>query len=320
LDALGGAGGAGGGARRPIGISPALAKHGQETWYRGNQWPPANNEPPTGTPPVPWATLDIKRFPDLYWNFHSFGFAVIGELVQQQAQIPGGAAFQWNSIPIGPIPDGAATAIELTELRALVEHRAGVLAEAMAQRDGMAEYWRGLLMINRVAHPYNDAMIRIAMRVGQFQSMWYKNQFKRPRPSQLAPDLMPPINPPGHPAFPSGHATEAYLLAGCFKEVMTQANALTPTSAATQVMDPNSFVAFERLAERIARYREVLGAHYPSDSAAGKLLAKDTLTLLKKCPTMTVVFENAAREWCALSAGANAPSGTFLAVKPLPKP
>lgn len=52
-----------------------------------------------------------------------------------------------------------------------------------------------------------------------------------------------------------------------------------------------------RIAERIARNREVLGLHYPSDSVAGRVLAEQTCLLLKKCETMTTLFDLAAKEW-----------------------
>jgi len=42
----------------------------------------------------------------------------------------------------------------------------------------------------------------------------------------------------------------------------------------------------DRLAERLARNREVLGLHYRSDSVAGKFLAERTLELLVQCDTV----------------------------------
>jgi hypothetical protein len=40
------------------------------------------------------------------------------------------------------------------------------------------------------------------------------------------------------------------------------------------------------MAQRIARNREVLGLHYPSDSAAGKKLAEETFKILMECPAL----------------------------------
>ena len=44
-----------------------------------------------------------------------------------------------------------------------------------------------------------------------------------------------------------------------------------------------------RLADRIARNREILGLHYRSDSKAGKELAEKTVAIFKNCPTVTPV-------------------------------
>jgi hypothetical protein len=51
------------------------------------------------------------------------------------------------------------------------------------------------------------------------------------------------------------------------------------------------------MAERISRNREVLGLHYPSDSAAGKLLADQTYLLLKSRPIVQTIIDWAHAEW-----------------------
>ena len=45
-----------------------------------------------------------------------------------------------------------------------------------------------------------------------------------------------------------------------------------------------------RLADRIARNREILGLHYRSDSKAGKELAEKTVAIFKNCPTADRLF------------------------------
>jgi membrane-associated phospholipid phosphatase len=89
--------------------------------------------------------------------------------------------------------------------------------------------------------------------------------------------LMPPVDSPGHASWPSDHAIEAYLLALCLKDVMPQA----ASEAACPEASP-----LARLAERIARNREVIGLHYPCDSRAGKQLAEASRVLLMKCPSL----------------------------------
>jgi hypothetical protein len=52
-----------------------------------------------------------------------------------------------------------------------------------------------------------------------------------------------------------------------------------------------------RLADRIARNREILGLHYRSDSEAGKELAQKTIALFKECPTVQRLMLQAVAEW-----------------------
>jgi len=111
--------------------------------------------------------------------------------------------------------------------------------------------------------------MEIARRIGQFQAMHYKLVFNRERPSQLSPALLPPIEVPGMASFPSGHATESYLIAMCLALVMPAAASTQPppTSVPTPPPPPPPLGSpLERMAQRIARNREVLGLHYPSDS------------------------------------------------------
>ncbi len=78
---------------------------------------------------------------------------------------------------------------------------------------------------------------------------------------------MPPIEVPAHASFPSGHATEAHLIALLLREAL-------PAAHPAQALLP-------ALAHRIAINREVLGVHYRSDSHAAQVLAKCILELAK---------------------------------------
>ena len=53
----------------------------------------------------------------------------------------------------------------------------------------------------------------------------------------------------------------------------------------------------QRMAQRIARNREVLGLHFPSDSAAGKVLADDSFKILKQCSSYQTIRDAAKKEW-----------------------
>ncbi len=95
-----------------------------------------------------------------------------------------------------------------------------------------------------------------------------KRYFMRARPGHLRhPELRPMFGDtgsgpdrlnPGHPSYPSGHATQAHVWAGllsfCGK-------------------DPDGKA--EQAANDVARNREIAGLHFESDSTAGRALAKE---------------------------------------------
>ena len=94
-----------------------------------------------------------------------------------------------------------------------------------------------------------------------------KKYYDRVRPSILAQELFEQdiidstltttIDIPGHPAYPSGHATQATFIA----ELLSY-------------FDPIHRECYQRMADEIARNREVAGVHYRSDTLAGYQLGK----------------------------------------------
>jgi membrane-associated phospholipid phosphatase len=105
----------------------------------------------------------------------------------------------------------------------------------------------------------------------------------------LCPALLPPLEVPGHASFPSGHSTQAHLMALCMIDVIA-GKPQTPTMA----------IDLWTLADRIARNREIAGLHYPSDSAAGVCLAFHVHALLQGATTQTTyqaALTAAQAEW-----------------------
>jgi hypothetical protein len=273
-----------GGAVRPIGVSPALQKEPEEDWFRGSKWPPpgAVNF---------WQNAAPTAFPRAYWSSYHYSFTVLAEFitVTDSAGKP-----KWNSDALlasldNLLPKSKADIDkELDELMELIEYRAGVMSEALAQREHLWAYFSGVFMSDSWSAPYTRDLVEIAGRIGQFQALYYKRHFNRPRASQYSPALLPPIHVPGHASFPSGHGTEAYLIALCLEQVMPAA-AGAPAPASPQGQSPppppNSS-PLRQIAQRVARNREVLGVHYPSDSRAGLLLAEESFKILMECKTI----------------------------------
>jgi hypothetical protein len=195
---------------------------------------------------------------------------------------------------------------ELQELVALIPYRPSVQAEILSQRDSILQYFSGILSFNLRTHPATVFLCTAALRIGSFQAMYYKNIFNRARPSRFLPDLMPLIDPPGHASYPSGHATQARLVARCLEQVMPAAIipvAVPPPPAPAPPPPPLDLELspLRMMASRIARNREVAGVHFPSDSLIGKKLADGSFAIMNILPKVTAMITAARLEWAPLA-------------------
>jgi len=87
--------------------------------------------------------------------------------------------------------------------------------------------------------------------------MHIKIKFNRVRPYHLDKDIHPTIEYPGHPSYPSGHATQIYYIA----YYMTQ-------------KEPQNRKKYFKIAKRVAENREYAGVHYESDSKYGQIIGE----------------------------------------------
>jgi hypothetical protein len=76
------------------------------------------------------------------------------------------------------------------------------------------------------------------------------------------------IPTPGHGAYPSGHATEAFVAATVLDALLRAAR----PGASHKAGHDATRVQLQRQAYRIAVNRTVAGVHYPVDSACGRVL------------------------------------------------
>ena len=127
------------------------------------------------------------------------------------------------------------------------------------------------------------------MAVGQMVGMYWKHHFQRARPVQLFPAVMPLILTPPHPSFPNNHSFQSHLIA-----YTVQAAFEEPVAGAMHAQ-------LMALADRIGNNRVVAGVHFPTDTDAGKFLARAMFPLL------------AELEFFARSAKPPGPSGRGLA-------
>lgn len=199
-------------------------------------------------------------------------------------------------------------------IRMAQDERPDALSEIVAQgatyEDFMA-YFLSLLKMTPGSCPATYLLLHVAGLVGIMVTMHFKQNPDgksegaegklppRARPSQVCPALMPPIAVPGHPSFPSGHATQSMLMALCAGEAMVGRS--PPTNGSTSTGGWPSLL--QTLARRIATNREIAGLHFRSDSVAGFQLAMKTFNLLKNVPGFATILTNAKKEWSPQASG-----------------
>lgn len=215
---------------------------------------------------------------------------------------------------------------EIEQLRQLMEDdRERYLAEIEGQADALAEYMLAFIAAPRERYPWTWELVNCGLAITNIAYMRWKSLYRRVRPSFLCPGLLPPFGPPGHPAFPSGHSTAGHLLAlflleipqlqlrfGVFRPDPLKPNQMLTVGDAPKAADLQGAAPIASpllwLAARMAKNRERLGVHYPSDSSAGRHLAAALWTELLHptnanthidCPTLRKVLARAQSEWAA---------------------
>jgi acid phosphatase (class A) len=107
-----------------------------------------------------------------------------------------------------------------------------------------------------------------------------KQRFNRARPHQLDPRIHPAIQVPAHPAYPSGHALQSYMVA------------LT-----LSLLFPDSAQDLMNIGIQIGREREIAGLHYPSDSKASRALGEELFNHLEQNEKFQAEVAAAKEEW-----------------------
>ena len=224
--------------------------------------------------------------------------------------------------------------IELRKLfRAMEDDRDRWLAEANQQADGLAGYFTHFLGIDSEKRPWTFEMIRCGLAIGNLVYMYYKAHFKRVRPSLICPGLVPPFGPPRHPSFPSGHSFLGHFIAMLLMEIPEIAQrfgedndppntplpsdvrartGLKPSITAVMKVDVIFGGPLMWFADRLARNRERIGVHYPSDSAFSRMLAAAICQLLVTDAGTSVLDTNSppVRHWPDLDNRATPPQRT----------
>ncbi|MEL7527771.1 MAG: phosphatase PAP2 family protein, partial [Pseudomonadota bacterium] len=130
-------------------------------------------------------------------------------------------------------------------------------------------------------HPARNAktfeLITVCQVLAAHVAMIVKHHLAIRRPDRIGATVLPMIPTPGHGAFPSAHATEAFAVAHLLAGLVDATGSHYPDP------DKRKNLLFKQ-AERISVSRTVAGVHYPIDSWAGALLGKMIAEIiLNKC-------------------------------------
>ena len=226
----------------------------------------------------------LEQFPRGYWNadlLAQVGLIQFMDLNWQEVINSNVHCFQPDELK--KIFSRKYTEQEIDNLQTFAtgRERRSAQMEIIQQDQNFQLYWLQLMMFSSRSHPATFLLLKIAARVGEIVMIHYKYHFKRPRPSQFCPALMPLLEVPGHASFPSGHSLLAHLTSNCLIGLAPWAN-----------------TSLTRLAQRVAKNREYAGLHYASDSEAGSEIAAVLHDrLLPQCEIFAETRKRAQKEW-----------------------
>lgn len=185
------------------------------------------------------------------------------------------------SLPPPPANDSLETRAEIgAMLRMKTHERTPATVDAIVSEAGTTTIWftdhRFVEYFSPTSTLPEAAVLAYTWEDLSTLIMAEKKLYNRPRPHILKAAIAPILDVPHHPAYPSGHSTQAHFLAYILGE-----------------LHPESRDAYLVRADEIAHHREVAGLHYPSDGVAGALLAKQYFDALHKDPAFLKLMKDA---------------------------
>jgi acid phosphatase (class A) len=127
--------------------------------------------------------------------------------------------------------------------------------------------------------PLTADLIANVWRDASFFIWGYKYKFQRIRPYVIEPGLKNLENT-NWPAYPSGHAANSYINAYIYQELA-----------------PEFTDVFLKDAYDMAHSREIIGVHYPSDSEASRIFARQFVNMLFQNQKFLNDFNKVKAEW-----------------------
>lgn len=180
--------------------------------------------------------------------------------------------------------DSAETLFELALLHSATNDRTPATLDEINAEQKLETTMIGNISVasymNSQRFPYTYELLKDSFHDITVLMLRQKNEFDRVRPSELDNTLTVAIPIPGHPAYPSGHSTQMHYLAYVLSELA-----------------PGRREAFIAKARQIAKNREIAGLHYPSDSAAGVILAQQFFDIMMQNERFQTLLAAAKEEW-----------------------
>ncbi len=138
---------------------------------------------------------------------------------------------------------------------------------------------RQISWFNAEKLPKTAEMMRKVWSDATYYFWALKFQFNRTRPYMLDKTLKPVDTGTNFQAYPSGHASASYVAAYIYQELIPEHKELLLKNA------------FE-----MAYSREIIGVHFPSDSEAGRIFAREFINKLMQNDTFKADFKVALAE------------------------
>jgi hypothetical protein len=162
-------------------------------------------------------------------------------------------------------PTDATVEAQVGWVRHYADQRGDRSDEIVSQVGMFGEYFGILLGLTPARNARTYDLLDIVQGIAGDATMVPKHVFACRRPDEIDVRVAPLLPVPGHGAFPSGHATQAFAMA----TVLAGLVRACPNCFA----DPDARIELLfRQAHRVAVNRTVAGLHYPMDSRAGAML------------------------------------------------
>jgi hypothetical protein len=178
----------------------------------------------------------------------------------------------WRSRVVLPDPATIDVDQECKTLATIIlerpKHQGEIIAQAQLRAAAISPVLAVLDPFKPPVKTRTIALIEAALDEVLGPTFLLKREYRRGRPRHCCAQALDPMFrftdlDPLHPAYPSGHATQAHTAAAVMALLHSPATA-----------------ALHAAADGVARNREIAGLHFPSDSAAGAMLAEQLVRML----------------------------------------